>query len=63
MRANPTVRVTHECEIVDRAGMRVLPRQLPVGIASMPFSGYQGLISRSPTRRTTSTVRANKRRP
>jgi circadian clock protein KaiC len=63
MRANPTVRVTHECEIVDRVGMRVLPRQLPVGMASMPFSGYQGLISRSPTRRTTSTVRANKRRP
>jgi hypothetical protein len=29
--------------------MRVLPRHLPVGVAHLPFSGYQGLISRSPT--------------
>ena len=51
MRANPTTRVTHECEVVDGQGLRVLPRQLPVRIAPRPFSGYQGLISRSPTRR------------
>ena len=51
MRANPTTRATHECEILNGQGMRVLPRQLPVGIAQVPFSGYQGLISRGPTRR------------
>jgi hypothetical protein len=27
----------------------VLPRQLPVAI-QVPFSGYQGLVSRAPTR-------------
>jgi len=50
MRANPTTRTTFECEIRDGRGMRVLPRHLPVGVAQLPFSGYQGLISRSPTR-------------
>ena len=50
MRANPTTRTTFECEILDGRGMRVLPRHLPVGVAQLPFSGYQGLISRSPTR-------------
>src|SRR5688572_30999285 len=49
MRANPTTRVTHECEIVNGQGMRVLAR-LPAGIASHPFSGYGGLISRAPSR-------------
>ena len=29
MRANPNTRSTHECEIVDGQGMRVLPRQIP----------------------------------
>jgi circadian clock protein KaiC len=51
MRANPTTRLTHECEILEGQGMRVLPRHLPVGVAQLPFSGYQGLISRAPTRR------------
>jgi hypothetical protein len=51
MRANPTTRTTFECEILDGRGLRVLPRHLPVGVAHLPFSGYQGLISRSPTRR------------
>ena len=51
MRANPTTRATHECEVVNGQGMRVLPRRLPGGISSLPFSGYQGLISRAPTRR------------
>jgi hypothetical protein len=36
--------------------MRVLPRHLPVGIPTVPFSGYQGLISRSPARRTDSSA-------
>jgi circadian clock protein KaiC len=51
MRANATTRTTHECEIVNGEGMRVLPRQLPAGSYQMPFSGYQSLISRAPTRR------------
>ena len=50
MRANPTKRMTHECEILEGRGLQVLPRHLPVGVAHLPFSGYQGLISRSPTR-------------
>jgi circadian clock protein KaiC len=50
MRANPTTHTTHECEVLDGQGMRVLPRQLPVGVPQVPFSRYQGLISRAPTR-------------
>lgn len=50
MRANPTSRVTFECEIQDQQGMRVLPRQLPRPISKAPFSSYHGLISRAPTR-------------
>ncbi len=50
MRANPTTRVTHECEVVNGVGMRVLPRHLPVAMPPVPFSGYRGLISRAPTR-------------
>ncbi len=50
MRANPTTRATHECEIVDGSGMRVLPRQLPA--SALPFSSYQNLISRNPPRET-----------
>jgi len=49
MRANPTTRVTHECEIRDGEGLRVLAR-LPAGAAPTPFSRYGNLISRSPTR-------------
>ena len=49
MRANPCSRVTHECEIVDGQGMRVLPRQLRAA-AALPFSRYRDLISRAPTR-------------
>ncbi|MEX2282078.1 MAG: ATPase domain-containing protein [Gemmatimonadota bacterium] len=56
MRANPTSRVTHECEIVDGAGMRVLPRKLPF-LTRQPFSGYQGLVSRAPTRRRDDSMR------
>jgi len=50
MRANPTSRVTHECEIRDQHGMRVLPRVLPTPNSQRAFAAYQGLISRNPTR-------------
>ena len=50
MRANPTTRMTYECEIVDGQGMRVLPRPLRAAIPQLPFSRYQGLISRAPIR-------------
>jgi circadian clock protein KaiC len=49
MRANPNTRSTHECEIVDGIGLRVLPREIPAG--ALPFSSYQNLISRNPARR------------
>jgi circadian clock protein KaiC len=50
LRANPTNHVTHECEIGDGQGVRVLPRPL-TGITPMrPFSSYIGLISRAPQR-------------
>jgi circadian clock protein KaiC len=50
MRANPVDRVTRECEIINRQGLRVLPRLLPV--PTLPFSSYAGLVSRAPVRRT-----------
>jgi circadian clock protein KaiC len=49
MRANPNARATHECEILDGQGMRVLPRQIPAPMVR-PFSSYLNLISRNPTR-------------
>jgi len=49
MRANPNTRSTHECEILDGQGLRVLPRQIPSPRAH-PFSSYQNLISRAPAR-------------
>ena len=48
MRANPTSRVTHECEVVNGQGMRVLPRRMPP--AGLPFTSYSNLVSRSPER-------------
>ncbi|MFN2572374.1 MAG: ATPase domain-containing protein [Gemmatimonadales bacterium] len=48
MRANPTTRRTHECEIVDGKGMRVLKRSLPP--PSRAFSAYGSLLSRAPER-------------
>lgn len=51
MRANPTVRATHECEVLDGQGMRVLPRRLPASARPIAFSGYESLISRAPSRR------------
>ena len=52
MRANPTSHVTHECDVVDGKGMRVLPRQLSVARSPVPFAAYRGLVSRSPERLT-----------
>ncbi len=48
MRANPVDRVTRECKVVNGAGMRVMPRTLPV--PKQPFSSYSGLVSRAPVR-------------
>ena len=53
MRANPNTRSTHECEILEGQGLRVLPRQIP-GPRTHPFSSYQNLISRAPVRRVDS---------
>ena len=50
MRANPNTRATHECEILDGQGLRVLPRQIPPSVVR-PFSSYQNLVSRNPARR------------
>ena len=50
LRANPTPRVTRECEVVDGEGMRVLPRAVPSVLSQLPFAAYRGLISRAPTR-------------
>lgn len=49
MRANPNTRATHECEILNGQGMRVLPRQIPAAMVR-PFSSYLNLISRNPAR-------------
>jgi circadian clock protein KaiC len=49
MRANPTVRTTHECEVINGQGMHLLERQLPS--LALPFSRFSSLISRSPERR------------
>jgi hypothetical protein len=50
MRGSPISRVTHEYEIVDGQGLRVLPRPVSGVIPSLPFSGYYSLVSRSPER-------------
>ena len=50
MRAMPTSRTTHECEIVNGQGMKVLPRPLAGALPVAPFAGYFGLLSRSPER-------------
>jgi circadian clock protein KaiC len=55
MRANPNARATHECEILNGEGLRVLPRQIPASIVR-PFSSYQNLISRNPLRSADPTV-------
>jgi len=63
MRGNPVNRVTHEVEILDGQGMRVLPRVLPISASEQqPFSSYAGLVSRAPERRKF-TDTATERRP
>lgn len=52
MRAMPTSRTTHECEVVNGQGMKVLPRPLRTALPVAPFAGYLGLLSRAPERRT-----------
>jgi circadian clock protein KaiC len=49
MRGNPNARETHECEILDGQGMRVLPDRIPADKAR-PFASYLNLISRNPAR-------------
>jgi circadian clock protein KaiC len=49
MRANANMRATHECEILNGQGMRILPRQIPAPM-TRPFSSYLNLISRNPAR-------------
>ena len=58
MRANPTTRVTREYQIVEGAGMRVLPRDLGAVLPASPFSRYAGLVSRAPMRRTSDAAPA-----
>lgn len=60
MRANPVDRITHECEVVDGQGMRVMPRALP--ILKQPFSSYGGLVSRAPERRSVPRRRQSRNR-
>ncbi|PYN86674.1 MAG: hypothetical protein DMD89_37380 [Candidatus Rokuibacteriota bacterium] len=50
MRAMPTSRTTHECEIVNGQGMKVLPRPIRGALPVVPFAGHLGLISRAPER-------------
>jgi KaiC/GvpD/RAD55 family RecA-like ATPase len=51
MRANPVQHTTHECEVVNGHGMRVLPREAPDPAFTRAFSGYHSLIARAPERR------------
>jgi len=51
-RGNPVNRTTHEVEIQNGAGMRVLPRAIQAAVPIAPFASYRGLIARSPERRT-----------
>jgi KaiC/GvpD/RAD55 family RecA-like ATPase len=50
VRAMPTNRVTHECEIVDGRGMAVLPREVRLALPATPFASYYSLLSRAPER-------------
>jgi circadian clock protein KaiC len=50
MRGSPISRVTHECEVVDGVGMRVLPRAVAGVAPKLPFAAYYGLVSRAPER-------------
>jgi circadian clock protein KaiC len=56
MRSNPTNRTTHECEVINGQGMRVLPRPIAGALPLRPFASYLGLISRAPERHNPSDV-------
>jgi len=56
MRAMPTSRTTHECEIANGQGMKVLARPVGAKLSVMPFANYLGLISRAPERHTPQVV-------
>jgi hypothetical protein len=49
MRGNPNTRETHECEIVNGHGLRVLPDRIPADEVRS-FGTYLNLISRNPPR-------------
>jgi circadian clock protein KaiC len=55
-RANPTVRTTHECQVINGQGMRILPRPIAGAVPLRPFASYLGLISRAPERREPASV-------
>ena len=57
-RGNPVRRTTHEVEIVNGEGMRVLPRVIQGALPLLPFTQYHGLISRAPERRRIGDVPA-----
>jgi KaiC/GvpD/RAD55 family RecA-like ATPase len=57
MRANPATRTTYECEISNGQGLRVLPRPVPASATRLPFSAYDALLSRAPTRHATGRTR------
>jgi circadian clock protein KaiC len=52
MRGSPIIRRTHECEIADGVGLRVLPGAIDGGVPVLPFAAYYGLVSRAPERHT-----------
>jgi circadian clock protein KaiC len=60
MRANQVNRMTHEAEIVNGQGMRVLGTELRVPAEHHPFSSYAGLLARSPERRRIRPQRESK---
>jgi len=62
MRGNPVIRTTHECEVVNGAGMHVLPRELHVR-PNTPFAQYYGLIGRAPERRPAALTSGNRGEP
>jgi circadian clock protein KaiC len=51
MRANPTIHVTREVEVVGGVGMQVLPRDTGTMLPAIAFAGHSGLVSRAPDRR------------
>jgi circadian clock protein KaiC len=57
MRSMPTSRTTHECEIVNGQGMKVLPRPIAGALPVMPFASYLGLLSRAPERHAPQVIR------